>query len=555
MFGFRTLFLSTSLVCALAPTAASANVLVNADFETLPVVTLVNGNNITTSATNPFSVPNWLPVSGSGALNLVRVDGPGGYNYGSSGPESDADYSGTGVTKHYVDIVNSAGGMYQTFTLPLCSSGSPDPISVNFGASFSNRDNSAGGFPANLTIFNGPNPSGVSAGTTTGASLPGGLSQLYPWTLRDAITTLIRGQTYTFVARMGDFGNVDNVFATIDPADFCPSSSGGQASVVEYLQARNALLLAHEPDRHRRLDKINRSRSLSGTAGENESLPFDLFFDGNEARFSGSSSRLDAKNALGAWDFWVEGYLAGFGDDAGSEGLFGVGYVGIDYQFDDTAIVGILLQVDHFDMDFDTPGDEIEGTGWMVGPYATVKLHENLFFDVRGAWGQSDNEVKSATGIVGRFDTNRWLVSGALVGEIQRGNWEIRPELQGKYISERQAAFENDGTIIEAQTISQGEVRFGPRLAYHYITDEELMITPYLRADGIYSFANNGDAVLPEGSLATAVEDALRARVELGVDIYSLAGMKFTLAGHYDGLGQRDFKMYGGMLRLGFQLN
>lgn len=556
MFGFRKLLLSSSLACSLAVTAASANVLQNPDFETMPpAVTLNNGNNITTSGSNPFAVPNWTSVSGSGALNLVRIDGPGGYSYGSNGPESDADYSGTGVVKHYIDIVNSSGGMFQTFTLPLCSSGTPDPISVNFGAFFSNRNNSAGGFPARLAIIAGPNPGGTQVGTTTGPSFPGGSSQLYPWTLRDATTTLMRGQTYTFVASMGDFANVDNVFATIDPADLCPNAVGSEAGVAEYLQARNAMILAHEPDRHRRLDKLNRSRSLSGAADDSEPLPFDLLFDGNTARFTGSSSRLDAENALGAWDFWVEGYLAGFGDDAGSGGLFGVGYVGVDYQFNQRAIVGVMLQIDHFDMDFDTPGDEINGTGWMVGPYATIKLNENLFFDIRGAWGQSDNDVEAAGATTGSFDTNRWLVSGALVGELQRGNWEIRPELQAKYISEHQDAFDNDGTTIEAQTIARGEVRFGPRVAYHHVTDEETMITPYVRADGVYSFADNGAGDLTEGSLALAAEDALHARVEAGIDLYSLSGMKFTLSGHYDGIGQQDYEIYGGMLRLGFQLD
>lgn len=571
MFGFRTLFFTTSLACSLAVTAASANVLLNPDFEDLTPSVPNNGNNI------GYAVPNWMSTGSS--MNLVQVDGvtpanelgppPPAYSdyvYGGFwlarsnpiwhflGPESDADAPGPGIAQHYVDIVGGTATLFQSFTLPLCPDGNTTTLAdVEFGAHFTNRQNR--GATVNISIHPGTGLSTALSGSFASFALVAAPTFNYPWTQVANTVSLTRGQTYTFATEVTDFANIDNAFATIQPASACSRSAGSEAGVAEYLQARNSLILAHEPDRHRRLDKINRSRSLSGASDGSEALPFDLFFDGNTARFAGSSNRLDAENALGAWDFWVEGYLAGFGDDAGSEGLFGVGYAGVDYQFNERAIVGVLLQVDRFDMDFDIPGDEINGTGWMVGPYATIKLHEKLFFDIRGAWGQSDNDVKSAAGTTGSFDTNRWLVSGALVGEVQHGNWEIRPELQGKYISERQAAFDNDGTTTQAQTISQGEVRFGPRVAYHHVTDDDVMITPYVRADGIYNFADNGNAALTEGSLASAVEDSLHARVEAGVDIYSLDGVKLTLSGNYNGIGQSNFETYGGMLRVGFQLD
>jgi len=29
----------------------------------------------------------------------------------------------------------------------------------------------------------------------------------------------------------------------------------------------------------------------------------------------------------------------------------------------------------------------VEGNGWMIGPYATVRLSNNLYFQTRAAWG------------------------------------------------------------------------------------------------------------------------------------------------------------------------
>ncbi len=81
------------------------------------------------------------------------------------------------------------------------------------------------------------------------------------------------------------------------------------------------------------------------------------------------------------------------------------------------------------------------------------------------------------------------------------------------------------------------------------------MVTPYMRADGVYSYANNGKGDPSEDSLALAIDEALRARIEAGLDIYSLDGFKFTLSGHYDGIGQENYEIYGGMLRFGLPLN
>jgi hypothetical protein len=53
---------------------------------------------------------------------------------------------------------------------------------------------------------------------------------------------------------------------------------------------------------------------------------------------------------------------------------------------------------------------------WMAGPYATVRLSENLFWQVRGAWGQSSNTVSPFLTYTDSFDITRWLVSSTLTG-------------------------------------------------------------------------------------------------------------------------------------------
>lgn len=549
----KKLFFSLCLWSALASTSnsAAANVLLNPGFEDVAGLPLSPGNNITDNQSNPFAIPNWRKT-GTFDINLVRIDGPGGsINYGNQGPESDADYSGSGVVKHYLDQVSGgATVIYQTFSLPLCMSGTPDLISVNFGAYFSNRLDSTGSASFEVFMVAGTNPSASPLASVSQPRIPSGPSRTYTWTQRSTTASLTRGQTYTFSIRMSDSANVDNTFVIINPVDACPSVANDQGLVAEYLQARNTMILDHEPDRHRRVDKIRNQRYPKSAA-----LPYAASITPNGASFAASAGKLDAEGALGAWDIWAEGALGSFHDAAGGNGRFGIGYLGVDYQLSSAALFGVMLQIDRMDMDFDTAGDVIAGTGWMVGPYATVQLGEKLFFDIRGAWGKSRNDVESAGVTTGKFSTNRWLVSGALIGDLHFGNWTIRPELQAKYISEDQEAFDNGDTTVAAQTISQGDVRFGPRISYEHITDGGTTVTTYLRTDGVYSFAENGAMPVSGGSLADAVDEELRARVEAGLDVFTMNGLKVSLSGHYDGIGQGEYEVFGGMFRLAFHLH
>lgn len=547
----RFLFLCLWGVLVCISGSASANLLLNPGFEDVAGLPVSPGNNITDNQSSPFAIPNWQKT-GTFNINLVRVDGPGGLiNYGNQGPESDADYSGSGVEKHYLDQVASGNTrIYQTFSLPFCASGTPDPVAVDFGAEFSNRLDTTSSVFIEVSMVAGTNPSSSPLAIVTGPNLPPGASRTYPWTLRSATANLTRGQTYTYSIRMSDSANVDNTFVIINPADSCPSVAHDQGNVAEFLQARNTMILDHEPDRHRRVDKIRGEQRKKSVA-----LPYVTSITPNEASFQASAGELDAEGTLGAWDIWAEGAAAKFNDDAGRSGLFGISYFGVDYQLSPAALFGVMLQIDHLDMDFDTAGDAITGTGWMVGPYATVQLGEKLFFDIRGSWGESRNNVVSGGVNAGKFSTTRWLVSGALIGDLHFGNWTIRPELQAKYISENQEAFDSGGTIVAAQTISQGDVRFSPRIAYEHITDDGATVTTYLRADGIYSFLDNGATEISRGSLADAVNEELRARIEAGLDFHSLNGLKVSLSGYYDGIGQSEYEVIGGMFLLAFHLH
>lgn len=197
------------LLSMAALTAMGQNVLVNGDFETNPPSAF--GNNI------GYSIAPWVLGSGQ-TSNVVKVDGPGGYNYGNNGPESDASALGAGVAQHYLDIANGENTFYQTFT-PRCSG------QVTFGGSFSTRADSTG--TARVEIHQGANGvSGPLIGASNTVQPPAGNSATTPWTSVSYTALLSSSQTYSFVVFMDNNLNFDNGFVTFEdcppPNPCCP---------------------------------------------------------------------------------------------------------------------------------------------------------------------------------------------------------------------------------------------------------------------------------------------------------------------------------------------
>jgi hypothetical protein len=200
----KLLLLATIAAVGIMPAgmAHAQNVLVNSDFSQGAPSTM--GNHV-----NQFSPPGWTFGPGQ-SPNVVTVDGPGGYNYGTNGPQSDA--TGTGNIQHYLDIANGGNSFYQTFT-PTCSG------NVEFGGAFSTRGNGAA--RASIAIRQGNGLNGTLVGTTQQTNLPRGTSMTDPWRQVSYTTALQAGQTYSFVVTMDNNSNFDDGFVEFDN---CPST-------------------------------------------------------------------------------------------------------------------------------------------------------------------------------------------------------------------------------------------------------------------------------------------------------------------------------------------
>jgi outer membrane autotransporter protein len=213
-----------------------------------------------------------------------------------------------------------------------------------------------------------------------------------------------------------------------------------------------------------------------------------------------------------------------------------------------TALIGALVQFDDTEQDFNFLSQRASTNGWMAGPYATVRLPHNLFFQARAAWGQSDNELTVVPGNEDEFDSERWLVKGTLLGQYRYGLWQFQPRASVGYIEENQEAYRSSlGVDVPSTTVSLGQAKAGSQIAYRHRLADGSLLEPSVLLEGIWNFHEDAG----EFNLDDFVTDGqVRGRAEAGLTLYTVSGVAVSGSISYDGIGSDDFSSVGGRARV-----
>ncbi len=255
-----------------------------------------------------------------------------------------------------------------------------------------------------------------------------------------------------------------------------------------------------------------------------------------------------------SFDLWVQGKWSHVEQDT-SQSDVGLLYMGADYRMSPALLFGLMGQIDWTDEEDTIQNLSANGRGWMIGPYVAARLHQNLLFDGRAAWGQSDNKVSPFGTYKDSFDTDRWLVRGQLTGDFKVDHWQFSPHVRVIYFEEEQKAYRDSlGVFIPGQTISLGRLTFGPKVSTSFKTADGSVMSPHLSITGIWDF-DKAETVDIATGLAAGSDDDLRTRVDAGVAVRMLNGWSLNGEGFYDGIGADDLEAYGGSVTLVVPLN
>lgn len=282
---------------------------------------------------------------------------------------------------------------------------------------------------------------------------------------------------------------------------------------------------------------------ISGMAARDATLKASSY--GSSDVTEGCGADDSGASRLSCIDVWTEGHYTRFADRGDRDGHFAVVYAGADIHLTPWVIAGLMGQVDWMNDDIGNANTQVEGIGWMVGPYASMRLTPQLFFDVRAAWGLSDTDVNAA-GITGNVSTQRWLVTGQLSGNFHAGPYRITPEVSIEYIQEKLDAYTvSSGAQIAGQTVSIGRLRAGPEVARIFDIGSGATLEPRVAVAAVWDFRPADTVTL--GNVRYGQDD-FRAVVEAGTILQTESGINFAISGKYEGLGISGFDAYGGYL-------
>jgi len=260
------------------------------------------------------------------------------------------------------------------------------------------------------------------------------------------------------------------------------------------------------------------------------------------------------------FDIWIEGRYTSFSDSEDAhdlDGHFGMMTVGADYVVSRSVLVGAFVQFDSMHEKDDAALTDVEGFGWLAGPYATVMLSDQLYWHGRAGWGRSRNEVSPYQTYTDDFDTSRWLVWTALSGRWNYGPWQFTPEASITYLEDESESYADTfGARIPHVKSRLGQAKAGPEISYRYLSDSGFVIEPHVGLQVIWNFADDvtADGFADFGD-ELAGPEGVRGRVDAGFRAAMPGGAAFDISGSFDGIGSGGYSAVSGRAAVRMPLN
>jgi hypothetical protein len=304
------------------------------------------------------------------------------------------------------------------------------------------------------------------------------------------------------------------------------------ALISDFLQARADIAMSGVPDAQRRIARLmGTAPSPPDPASALMGFLPSLAGNSGPVRLSGSLAALEAWRGNGSsrGDLWFDSTFGHF-DKSSLAGLFWRASVGADYLLTERMLVGGFLEADTIANASNGKGGTIGGSGWLVGPYATVRLGDHVFLDVTGGAGGTNGTITPSGTYTNAVDGWRWFGSIALSGSWTNSAWSLSPTARFTYYEEQTRPYiDGLGVAIPGVRVGTGQVEVGPRLSHTITLEGGTAVETSIEFNGLMGF----------GTAATA----LRGRFEAGLGLGLAGGGELHLTGSYDGSDPPMFRL------------
>ena len=228
--------------------------------------------------------------------------------------------------------------------------------------------------------------------------------------------------------------------------------------------------------------------------------------------------------------------------------------------------LGGMLQFDRSGTEPDGASGQVNGNGWMVGPYFAIRDGSNpLYFEGRLLYGRASNDVENYAQAQGdpvnaSFDSERWLIQGRVEGTFQLDNgMTLIPLADFSHARDEMETFRDGVRNGDGGTVAVSKLQLGAEFEIPLETAKgNLMLRPGLRlvvsdVDNV-AVAPNAQGELRTVDYGEAAE--YRGRIDFRIDYRLEDNIVLGFESFYSGNGKSDqekFGSYGAGLNLQFE--
>ena len=349
------------------------------------------------------------------------------------------------------------------------------------------------------------------------------------------------------IVRMDLSKLLSGLLAASSIAAFAGAASAESDSERAFRERRSDILRSQDPDRV----KIDRpsSPAVPKIEGIGEG---DLDDTGKppNATLSVSVSEITAaadrakKKDPGILDFWFEGryqpYSAADVTGTPMDGNMSVMYAGTKYMFGPDIMLGALAQFDATQEFAEKSHGSMTASGWMTGPYTSIRFGPGVVFDGRMAWGTAE----TSGGYFPEGETSeRRLVRGTLRGSRDISGWTVTPSVGMSYLEDKPTN-QNPTSSESGATVSQGRLEVMPEIKRRFPVNETTFVEPRAAAGGFVAFDDLSklNHALPygqvpdvqmkaEAGVALGVKDGMNVEAKGGVETSATPDTRDTWSG------------------------
>ncbi|MBC8048813.1 MAG: autotransporter domain-containing protein [Chitinophagales bacterium] len=351
------------------------------------------------------------------------------------------------------------------------------------------------------------------------------------------------------------------ISARCEGAPASAAAEGVNAQAVDFMRRRADRLLSGETAQtslqRRAVSPASVDQAVKTTAVRTENgAPTDVTLS-TSANAIAKSYANAAQKPMGEskLDFWLEGrasqYKETMEDVTGRQekmGEVGMLYFGADYLVNPQVMVGALVQLDSMDETFKTGQQQVFGSGFMAGPYASVRLAPNIFFDARAAWGPSANTIAAEDGAEIDFNTGRSLVRGQFVANRNIAGFQLSPNISMAVLDD--VITEGSNSADMGSGTVTGRMSLGSALSYRMPLDHGAFIQPRAAVGTGWDVQKFSELTDFE-----AFSNETGAKVEAGLALGTASGLTMEAAAALEGVGADDFQAWSGRINLKTPLN